>query len=87
MRKLIVGGVVTALLLAGGIGAVWAVEDVTPTPPDAKTFEEMLPFMKKMHPDVTDETLKEVFNACHGDGAGGMMGKGMGWHQNMMRGL
>ncbi len=95
MRKFLMGGAVAALLLMGGIGAVWASEVVTPKVPDEKTFEEMLPFMKKMHPGVSDETFKEMFNSCHANGgSGGMMGNGghagmmgNGTTPNMMKGL
>jgi len=82
MKKLLLSGVIT-LLLVGGVGAVWAAEDVSPKVPNIKTFEEMLPFMKKMHPGVSDETFKEMYNSCHG--SGGMMGNGT--MQNMMKKL
>ena len=82
MKKLVLSGIVT-LFLVGGVGAVWAAEDVTPMNPNQKTFEEMLPFMKKMHPGVSDETFKEMYNSCHGEG--GMMGNGT--PQSMMKNL
>lgn len=92
MKKLLMGGAVTALLLIGSIGAVWAAEYVTPKVPDEKTFNEMLPFMKEMHPGVSDETIKEMYNSCHSNG--GMMGNGgsagmmgNGTMTNMMKGL
>lgn len=86
MKKTVMVGAVAALLLMGGIGAVWAAENVTPKAPAEKTFEEMLPWMKQMHPGISDETFKEMYNYCHSNGGpGGMMGNGMG--PNMMKGL
>lgn len=46
-----------------------------------KTFEQMLPFMKKMHPNLSDAQLKSLFERMHGangtascGNAQGMMG-------------
>lgn len=36
------------------------------------TFEQMKPFMKKMHPNLSDKELEELFNSMHG--AGGACG-------------
>ncbi|WP_054957873.1 hypothetical protein [Paenibacillus dakarensis] len=49
-------------VLTFGIGtAVYAdVNDVT--------FQEMLPFMKQMHPGATDQQLNEMYQNCHGNG-------------------
>lgn len=81
MRKFLMGGTVIALLLLSGIGAVWAT-GVTPKAPEEKTFEEMLPLMKEMHPGVSDEAFKEMFDSCHANG-GRMMGNGDGPHAGM----
>lgn len=35
-------------------------------------FEQMRPFIEKMHPDLTPEEQQEMFNDCHGE-KGGMM--------------
>lgn len=62
-RKLITG--LGAILLTAGIGtAVYA---------DAGgyTFEDMLPFMKQMHPQATEQQLNDMYENCHG--SGGMM--------------
>jgi len=86
MRKFLIGGVVASLLLMGGIGAAWAAENVTPKIPDQKVFEEMLPFMKQMHPGMSEESYKEMFNSCHSIGVpAGMMGNGV--QGNGMKGL
>lgn len=65
MKKMLIGVTLTALLVI--IGGVWVVEAVPPQETKEKTFEEMLPFMKKMHPDVSDETIKAMYDACHDD--------------------
>ena len=86
MRKLLTGGVVASILLMGGIGAAWAAENVTPKAPDQKFFEEMLPFMKQMHPGMSEESYKEMFNDCHSKGGpAGMMGNGV--QENKMKDL
>jgi hypothetical protein len=36
----------------------------------AVTFEQMLPYMKKMHPDLSDEQLKALFEQMHGQNGG-----------------
>lgn len=35
------------------------------------SFEKMLPFMQEMHPDLSKNELKQMFDDCHGKG--GMM--------------
>lgn len=35
------------------------------------SFNEMLPFMQRMHPDWSKQNLKEMYDSCHGKG--GMM--------------
>jgi len=30
------------------------------------TFEDMLPHMKQVHPDFSDQQLKDMYNSCHG---------------------
>lgn len=49
------------------------------------TFEQMLPYMKKMHPGLSDEQLKALYNQMHGmngstncSNVQGMMGKNSG---------
>lgn len=29
-------------------------------------FMEMLPFMKEMHPNFSEDELQQMYNACHG---------------------
>ncbi|MBP1931113.1 FAD/FMN-containing dehydrogenase [Ammoniphilus resinae] len=82
MKKFLFGGIVASLLLMGGIGAAWAAENVTPNVPDQNFFEEMLPFMKQMHPGMSEESYKEMYNYCHSNGGpAGMMGNGVQWNK------
>lgn len=30
-------------------------------------FEKMKPYMEKMHPDFSDNQLKDMFESCHGE--------------------
>lgn len=30
-------------------------------------FEQMKPYMEKMHPNYSDKELKDMYNACHGE--------------------
>ncbi|WP_017756408.1 CUE domain-containing protein [Calidifontibacillus oryziterrae] len=76
-RKMIVG-MLTAGLVFGAIGSV-ALANENPTKENIKqmfengipSFSEMLPFMKEMHPNWSEEELEEMYQACHGEG--GMM--------------
>jgi hypothetical protein len=31
------------------------------------SFDKMKPFMEEMHPDFSNEELKEMYDSCHGD--------------------
>ncbi|KWX75220.1 FAD/FMN-containing dehydrogenase [Paenibacillus riograndensis] len=71
MKKIWLG--IIALVLVMGIGtSVYAAEADN----GQSWFENMLPFAKKMHPDLTDSQIKDMVNNCHskqGTGKGGMM--------------
>ncbi|MFA1822187.1 hypothetical protein ACDX78_18725 [Virgibacillus oceani] len=59
-KKLISFGIVVVLVL--GIGnAVYAsgAENVW-------SFEEMLPFMKEMHPEMNEQQMEQMYQDCHG---------------------
>lgn len=45
-------------------------------------FEQMKPKIAEMHPDLTEEEQKEMFEACHGEG--GMMENFNGENANNM---
>ncbi|MGG0717188.1 hypothetical protein ABE096_06260 [Robertmurraya massiliosenegalensis] len=65
-KKLMVG------LLAGGFILGAGTIALAQTDEDGVfNFEQMQPQIEKMHPDLTKEEQKEMFDACHGDG--GMM--------------
>lgn len=60
MKKWVVS-IVTAVLVIG-IGSV----SVASAPSDGKfNFGDMLPFMKQMHPNLSDQQLEDMFNNCH----------------------
>ncbi|WML28658.1 hypothetical protein RCG24_11425 [Neobacillus sp. OS1-32] len=68
MKKLAVGILSGALILGAGT-AVFAAGNSNSG--DGFSFEKMLPFMQKMHPNSSKEDLQKMYKACHGDG--GMM--------------
>ncbi len=77
-KKLIAALTATALVLGVGTLTLASSEnDVL----DGVNFKEMLPFMQKMHPDLDEKQLEEMFDRCHGED--GMMNGEMG---GMMKG-
>lgn len=68
MKKIVVGILSGALVLGAGT-AVFAAGNNNSG--DGLSFEKMLPFMQKMHPDSSKEDLQKMYKACHEDG--GMM--------------
>lgn len=68
MKKLAVGLLSSVLILGAGT-AVFAAGNSGQG--GGLSFEKMLPFMQKMHPDFSKEELKGMYKACHGEG--GMM--------------
>ncbi|MED4204380.1 hypothetical protein [Neobacillus mesonae] len=82
MKKLAVGMMSAALILGAGT-AVFAAGNSGQS--DVLSFEKMLPFMQKMHPDFSKDELKDMYKACHGEG--GMMNGSNGMNverQSMM---
>jgi hypothetical protein len=77
MKKWAVGLISSALILGAG-SAVFAAG--TSNSDIEFSFEKMLPFMEKMHPNSSKEELKEMYDSCHKDG--GMM-EGVN-NENMM---
>lgn len=77
-KKLWIG--IGAIVLTLGIGtAVYAADTGNPA------FEQMLPFMKKMHPNLTDQQLNDMHKSC-GEQKGNldnMMKSGSGMMKNM----
>ena len=82
-NKLLAGIGIT--ILSFGIGsAVYA--DV-----NELNFQDMLPFMKQMHPGATDQQLNEMYESCHGSDGGPMLNgqqtrEGVSQDGTMMRG-
>ncbi|BCG58821.1 hypothetical protein [Paenibacillus sp. URB8-2] len=76
-KKLWIG--IGAIVLTLGIGtAVYAAEGG-----DA-TFQQMLPFMKKMHPSLSDQQLNDMHKSCgqHNSSTDTMMKSGSGMMKN-----
>ncbi|WP_028986188.1 hypothetical protein [Thermicanus aegyptius] len=65
-----------ALIVVGllGIGTVAFAQGNNPTAPWNLNFDQMLPFMKQMHPNWSTDQLNEMYNDCHGPN--GFMQKG-----------
>jgi hypothetical protein len=77
-KKIITAITATALVLGLGTAAIASTDVV-----ENFNFQDMLPFMQKMHPDMDKEQLEEMFNRCHGEG--GMMNGERG--NKMMEGM
>ncbi len=67
MKKLLLS-MLTASLIIGIATAAMAQQDKEV---DTFNFEEMKPFMEKMHPNFSTDELKKMFESCHGEN--GMM--------------
>lgn len=67
MKKLLLS-ILTASLIIGIATAAMAQQDKEVNP---LNFEEMKPFMEKMHPNFSDDELNKMFESCHGEN--GMM--------------
>lgn len=67
MKKLWIG--LTTLVLVMGIGAAGAYAATTETDSNTNngkgSFEQMLPHAKQMHPDLTDQQIKDMYKSCH----------------------
>ncbi|WP_284140819.1 MULTISPECIES: CUE domain-containing protein [unclassified Virgibacillus] len=64
MKKKMVG-IVLAATLVFGIGNIAFAHGNNNL--EGWSFEEMLPFMKEMHPNVQDEQLEQMYQNCHGN--------------------
>ncbi|MHA6534691.1 FAD/FMN-containing dehydrogenase [Paenibacillus sp. BAC0078] len=77
MKKKIWLGI-TALVVVMSIGtSVYAAG----TDNGQSWFEKMLPFARQMHPNLSDDGIKDMVNNCqsgHGTATSGMMGKSSG---------
>lgn len=71
MKKLFIGLMGLVLVLGIGSGVYAATADNS-----TELFEQMLPFAKQMHPDISDQQIQDMYNSCHsntGEGAKQMM--------------
>jgi hypothetical protein len=64
MKKIVLS--VLGSMLIFGIGTV-VMAGGNDTEKEKGTFEKMKPFMEEMHPDFSNEELKEMYDSCHGD--------------------
>lgn len=62
MKKLVIG-ILTGTVLLGGATFVAADSNGG----NFFNFEDMKPFMEKMHPGLSVEQQEEMFNFCHGE--------------------
>ncbi|MEX2415760.1 MAG: hypothetical protein WD424_06425 [Paenibacillaceae bacterium] len=63
MKKIMIGILMIALVLTLG-SAVYA--ESNDEGQGTFNFGQMLPFMKQVHPDLTEQQLKDMHNNCHG---------------------
>lgn len=63
MKKLIIGFLTIAVIVGGAGTYVFA----QPNGENFFNFDEMQPYMKKMHPNFSEEDQWAMFNDCHGD--------------------
>lgn len=63
MKKKLAISLLTGAIILGGAGTFAYAQ--------AGGFEEMKPYMEKAHPELSNQELEQMYNACHGEG--GMM--------------
>ncbi|WP_422656718.1 hypothetical protein ACK8P5_13090 [Paenibacillus sp. EC2-1] len=68
MKKKWFAGLGIAVLTFGIGSAVYAEAN-------QMTFQDMLPFMKQMHPGASDQQLNEMYQNCHSNDQEGMQGR------------
>lgn len=68
MKKTIIGVLSAAFILGAGTFAYAQTNNYEKGP---ETFDQMKPYMKKMHPQMSEKEQKDMYNACHG--SNGMM--------------
>lgn len=64
MKKVIAVLLIAAGLL--GVGGLAFAQGENGSGPWNLNFEQMLPFMKQMHPQWSEDQLKDMYNSCHG---------------------
>lgn len=65
MKRVLLGTLCATFLLGAGT-VVFATSN---TNEENKTlnFDKMKPFMEKMHPDLSNDELEDMYQACHGN--------------------
>lgn len=70
MKKLTAGLLAAGLVLGAGT-AVFAADNqgmVQGQGQGIVNFGQVLPYMKQVHPNLTEQQLQDLYNACHGTG-------------------
>nr|WP_167521194.1 FAD/FMN-containing dehydrogenase [Paenibacillus timonensis] len=92
MKKLWIGIATMALVMGIGTAAAYAATtdngtDDSGNANNPSTFEQMLPYAKQMHPNLSEEQIRGMYNSCHGSNGGntstGMMNNTQ-WSNSMM---
>lgn len=79
-KKVLIAGTALLLVLAMGTTA-YAIEN-------GGSLEQMMPHMKKAHPNLSEEQLKEMYDSCHSgsiDSQDMMRGSGMAGMMKAMK--
>jgi transcriptional antiterminator len=64
MKKIVLSVLGSVLIFGVGTVVMAAGNDADKV---KESFEKMKPFMEEMHPDFSNEELKEMYDSCHGD--------------------
>lgn len=83
MKKKLAIGILTGAIILGGAGTfAFAAANEDANGNGLLNFGQMKPYMEKMHPNLSTDELKDMYDSCHGEG--GMM---EGSTENMMNKL
>lgn len=63
-----IGVIVLGTALFLGVGAAGVFADGPLSGKDLINFGKMKPFMQKMHPEMNDQQLIDMYKSCHGTG-------------------
>ncbi len=73
MKKIVIGILSVAVILGAG---TYTFAQTNSNGEGPLTFGQMKPYMEKMHPDLSTQELKDLYNSCHGsngNNSNGMM--------------
>lgn len=71
MKKKLAVGLLTGTILLGGAGTMAFAQANDGNNIGILDFKQMKPYMEKMHPKLSDQELKQMYDSCHSNG--GMM--------------